>query len=100
MCCRELAAADSDSKFFVNCASQASYDQQPMQSAPYPQNLDHLDHMHQPQSGAHIALAKVLVSEGDLILQEYFKAIKVAKLDYPMYIICFPGASVHAKAAR
>lgn len=33
-------------------------------------------------------------------LQEYFKAIDTAKLDYPVYHTHFPGPSVYAKAAR
>ncbi|KAL0055758.1 hypothetical protein WJX82_004105 [Trebouxia sp. C0006] len=32
--------------------------------------------------------------------QEYFKAIELAVLHYPVYTVCFPGPSIHAKAAR
>ena len=32
--------------------------------------------------------------------QEYFKAVNTAKLDCPVYNVCFPGPAVHAKAAR
>lgn len=32
--------------------------------------------------------------------QEYFKAIDLAVLHYPVYTVCFPGPSIHAKAAR
>lgn len=90
MSCREMAQAEPGSQFIVNCASQAGYASQTVCLA----LLLLLVLCAQPlQQRPHWSCTVVC-------LQEYFKAINTAKLDYPVYHTHFPGPSVYAKAAR